>query len=673
MKLLIEIGVEELPAIPFLKEYKNIAPKWSAVLEKYRLQSEFSFEFTPRRFVICHENFASTQSDSLIVQTGAPKSVALKDGAWSKAALSFASKCGISESELKFKEIDGKEVLYFESVQKGEPSKSVLGAMIEEFLGSLNFGRAMRWGEGKFEFIRPLRSVACLLGNDSVEFEIYGVKSELAFFPHRSFGYEKVKFTSAEEYFALLEKHGVILSAQKRKEKILAEFKEIESANGVTIEIDEDLLSEVVAITEHPTALLGSFEAEFLAVPKEVIITSMKENQRYFPVFKNGKLSNHFVVASNAITDDNSLIVRGNEKVLRARLSDAMFFWQSDLKSGLNPEKLKSVSYLSGLGSIYDKQVREISVAKEIAKFWDKELKAEFGGDYTSALEEAIMLSKADLLSTMVGEFSELQGIMGSYYAAHAGKDKLISRAIYEQYLPNSEDSELPAGVFSSLVAVATKFESLAGLFSINKIPSGNKDPYALRRAAAGIIKIVQNLGLNLDLGALVKNVAVQYSGLDSDKLLDFIKDRLYAIYDVNPSIIKACLNSGEDDIKALGSAIMALDKISKDDKFKDNFDTFKRLSNIIKDEKIGAVDEALFQNEAESELNSAFKAISVSQNEPESYLNALFGLKDKIDMFFEKVMINVDDKAIRANRIANVGQIYNAFKKIADIKEISF
>ena len=675
MELLIEIGVEELPAIPFLKERANIAPKWRAVLEANRINSDFRFEFSPRRFVLFHEDFPQRGDDAQIVSTGAPKSVALKDGAWSPAALSFAKKCGISESELEFRQIGGKEVLYHAAVQKGRDSCDILGEMIEEFLRSLNFGRAMRWGSGEFEFIRPIRSIACVLGGQNVDFEIYGVRSAAAFFPHRKFGYEAIKFKDAADYFALLERNGVILSEQKRKDKILSEFAKLEKKHGFKIEVDPALLDEVTAITEYPTALLGSFERDFLSVPKEVIITSMKENQRYFPVFEDKNLSNHFVVVSNAITDDDELVIRGNEKVLRARLSDAMFFWKSDLQAEFSPEKLKQISYMQALGSVYDKQVRELAVARALSVDYATQIEADIGKkDFAQDIENAVMFSKADLSSTMVGEFSELQGIMGSYYAAHAGLADHVCRAIREQYLPSGEDSELPSGVFSSVIAVAMKFETLLGLFSINKVPSGNKDPYALRRAATGLIKILLNQGLSFDANALAQKLAPNYKKFDISKLLDFIKDRLYGIFDeINPSVIKACIASGENDLLLLSKAIKALGEIAAAADFGENFATFKRLANIIKDEKIGAVDENLFEHDAERALNAAFRAIKLNENDVSGYLHSLFGLKGVIDDFFDNVMINVQDTAIRANRIANIGQIYRAFLQFADIKEIGF
>ena len=365
-ELLLEIGVEELPAIPFLRELPNINAKWQAVLEKYNIRSEFKFYYTPRRLVFFHEKFPLAQPDSVASFVGAPKQVALKDGAFTKAALSFANKCGISESELKFKEIDGKEVLYYEKEVKGELVAKIMGDMVEEFLKSLSFGKSMRWGNGEFEFIRPIRSFLCLLGDEVIKFNKFGVESSNSTYPHRSISYDKIKISNIKEYFEGSKSRGIVLEADEREKIILDEFEKISQKSGLKIEIDKELLAEVVAITEYPTALLGSFEEEFLEVPSEVIITSMKENQRYFPVFKDGKLANGFVVVSNAITQDYSLIIKGNEKVLRARLSDAMFFWQSDLKAEFSPEKLKNITYLKELGSIYEKELRELKVLKNL-------------------------------------------------------------------------------------------------------------------------------------------------------------------------------------------------------------------------------------------------------------------------------------------------------------------
>lgn len=673
MKLLIEIGVEELPAIPFLKELPNIETKWKQILEKYTLDTKFEFFYTPRRLIFSHDEFLDKQPNSIAKNTGAPKNVAWRDGAWTKAALSFANKFGISENELKFKEIDGKEVLYYEEEKIGKNSKEVLGEMINEFLTSLNFGKSMRWGNGEFEFIRPITSIICVLGDENVQMNVFGIKSEKAFFPHRNYGYNKINFDTIDEYFEKLAKNGIMIKPCSRKEKILSEFKALEQQNGINIQLDGELLNEVVAITEYPTALLGKFDSEFLDVPSEVIITSMKVNQRYFPVFKDGKLLNSFIVVGNAISDEYSLIVKGNEKVLRARLSDAMFFWQSDLKTKFSSKMLENVVYMKEIGSIEQKEKSEAKLALTLANLYKNELSKLNISNINELLEKAVMLSKTDLVSLMVGEFSELQGVMGGYYAKHAGEHDLVCTAIQEQYLPTGENSELPSNIFSSLVALSCKLDTLMALFSINKIPTGNKDPYALRRAANGVLRIVLNENLNFDLDAILNEIAPNYVKFNIKTLSDFILDRMITMYDANTSIIKSCINSGQRDIKKLNNAILALDEISKDESFKDKFDTFKRLANIIKKDQISEANPNLFELDAEKNLHDAFKKINLDEQDYKIYLNSLFDLKTSIDNFFDNVMINVDNEAIKTNRIAIIGQIYKAFLKVADIKEISF
>lgn len=672
-ELLIEIGVEELPAIPFLHELANIKPKWLAVLNEYKLDSEFEFYFTPRRLVFFHKNFATIQPDITAEFIGAPRHIAIKDGKFTPAAISFAKKCGIGENELKFKEIDGKEVLYHQSVQKGMQTTDLLGDMVEKFLLSLNFGKSMRWGEGEFAFIRPIRSFLCLLGDEFVSFKKFGVVSQAATYPHRGISYEKIKISSIGDYFSGSKSRGIILNSQDRMDMILDQFKQIENKTGLKIGMDKDLLDEVVAITEYPTVLLGCFEKNFLEVPSEAIITSMKENQRYFPLFKDDKLSNHFVVVSNSLSNDNDLIVKGNEKVLRARLSDAMFFWQSDLGAHFGPEKLKNITYLKELGTLYDKELREVKIAKILAQIYSKELKNEVGDEYEAKLERAVMLSKADLTTAMVYEFTELQGVMGSYYARAKGEEACICKAIKEQYLPDGENAACPSGAFSSIVALSNKLDTLLGLFSIGKIPNGTKDPYALRRAAHGVIKIIQNMNFKFDIRKILNMLKGEYKQFDIGLLEGFFMDRIYTFFNANPSIIKACINSEKRDINELFLAIDALEKISNKPKFKENFSTFKRLSNIIKDTEILPVDENLFENEFEKKLHTNFKNLNSNNGDFESRLNDLFGLKDSIDAFFDNVMINTQDERIKNNRIALIGEIYKEFINIADIKEISF
>lgn len=678
--LLIEIGVEELPAIPFLKELPNIETLWLDILEKNALACEFKFYYTPRRLVLWHEAFPTQQNEREEEFFGAPLSVALKDGEPTPAALGFAKKCGVDFAQVSRAQKDGKEVLYYKKTIAGQSSKVLLQSMIESFIKGLNFGKSMRWGFLEESFIRPIRWIGCMLGDEHVSFSLFGVESTPFSYPHRTISYEPFAYMFAGDYFDRLAERGVVLYPTKREEIILNDFKAIEKQEGVHIEIDEDLLAEVVAITEYPKALIGSFEERFLRLPPEVIITSMKENQRYFPVFKEGKLTNRFIVVSNAISDDYDLIVRGNEKVLRARLSDALFFLDNDLKKGLHYEGLKDITYLDGLGSLLDKELREKEIATYLTNKYTETLLAQNNRLNASILqalmEKSVMFSKSDLLSEMVYEFTELQGLMGYYYANAAGEDELFALALKEQYLPNSEESALPSTLFSAIVALAYKLDSLIALFSIDKIPTGNKDPYALRRAVNGIVKIVLDQGIAFDISKDLKALAQSYKSFDFTVLETFFLERMYQFFDVNPSIITAVISSGERDIVKLSQKIKALAAIVQDDGFKEMFSTFKRVANIIKNMEVNAqisVDEKLFDNSYEKDLYSAFKTtITKHYDSFEENLDALFALKPQIDAFFDNVMVNTEDLSVRANRQNLIASVYNAFKSIADIKEIS-
>ena len=666
--LLIEIGVEELPAIPFLKELPNIEKKWTNILEKNRLLCDFDFYYTPRRLVLWHRNFELSQEDSIVEQFGAPIKIAFKDGEPTGAALGFAKKCGVDLSQLDKIDQGKGEVLYFKKEVKGMNAKDLLNTMVNEFINSLNFGKSMRWGSRTDSFIRPIRSLSILLGEEIVDAELFGVKSSNFSFAHRMVSYEPFTYSFAGDYFCKLDKNGVILYPEERKEKILSQMKDIEARHSVKIDIDEELLEEVVAITEYPTALIGKFDVEFLELPEEVIVTSMKEHQRYFAVYKDDKLTNNFIVVSNSKTDDFGHIISGNEKVLRPRLADGMFFYKNDISNGLSNEGLKKLTFVEGLGSMYEKSEREAKIATYLANLLDVEKK--------ELIEKAVMLSKADLMSEMVFEFTELQGLMGYYYAKLAGEDEAVYTALKEQYLPDGEDSELPSSTFSSIIALAYKLDNLMGLFSVGKIPTGSKDPFGLRRAAAGIVKISIEHKLTIDLPKIIDAMASGYKGLDKKQLIEFFNDRLFKIFDVNPSVLKAVLGSGETDIYKISQKLCALNPIVQSDNFKESATTFKRVANIIKDLDLNcilSIDESLLEEDAERKLVLKYnEIISRSYETYDQELEALFAMKPELDNFFEKVFVNHEDEKIKTNRKNTIALIYLAFKKIADIKEIT-
>ncbi len=667
--LLIEIGVEELPAIPFLKELPNITKKWQTILSTYNLQSQFTFDYTPRRLVFIHENFPIKQPQSKETFYGAPVEIAYKDGKPTNAALGFAKKCSVSIDEITTTNKNGKEVLFYEKDIEGKSAKALLSQMIEKFLQSLHFGKSMRWGNGSKSFIRPVRWLVCMLGEENVSCHLYGVESQKVTFVHRTDTFEPFSFSNIDSYLEALEKHHVIRNADQRRDVINKQFAKIEDTNGVTIEIDHELLEEVVAITEYPTALLGTFDEHFLELPPEVIITSMKEHQRYFPVFKDGKLSNHFVVVSNAVCSDYTQVIQGNEKVLRPRLSDALFFYENDIKNGLSNDGLKNITFMEGLGSIYDKSKRESNIALLLHDKYNLT-------EDIALLQKTVMLEKADLLTDMVYEFTELQGLMGYYYAKIGGEDEALCLALKEQYLPDGEESDLPSTNFSAIVAMSNKLDTILSLFSVGKIPTGTKDPFGLRRAVVGIIKIVQDRGFDFDIKKDLALICQSYNGVDLDKLENFFIERLLHHFDANASVIQAVLQSGERDINELTQKIEALKMIVESDNFKEVASTFKRVANIVKDVELNAdiqVDANLFQEDAERELYTAFSDLK-KQNYSNYHkeLEALFGLKSDIDNFFDTVMVNVEDEILKNNRKNLIATIYKSFRKIAEIKVVT-
>lgn len=664
-QLLIEIGLEELPAIPFLKEQPFIESKWNKILQDNECCVPFQFYSTPRRLCFIHDNFPLKQETKTVEFFGPPYSVAYKEGVATPAAESFAKKCGVSLEQITTTLKDNKEVLYFSCEQEGQETAFLLESMIATFLSSLSFGKAMRWGRLSQTFIRPIRWLCVMMDDTVVAMNIYGVESTATTRPHRSISFDAIAINHTTEYEALLKEGKVIIDPQERRESILNAFIAIEQSQGFCIERDDELLDEVVAITEYPQVLVGTFDESFLMLPPEVIITSMKINQRYFPIFKNGVLTHHFVVVSNAPLGEAQEIIRGNEKVLRARLSDALFFYHNDTAKKLSIEPLKNVVYVEGLGSVYQKALREKAIGAILSELVPHLHRVH--------LEQALTLAKADLCSEMVYEFTELQGIVGYYYALKQGEHQDVALAIKEQYLPEGENSPVASTLMGAICALAIKIDSLWALFSIGKIPSGSKDPFALRRAALGIIRTVIEHKIPLNITTLATAIQPLYKDFDDSSVKIFIKERFIPFFgDINPSIITACLD--EDNLLILSQKIQALHRLSMQETFRENFVTFKRVANISKDinlEDSLDVNPEWFENAEEHALWNSFSAIEFN-NDFDTYLSELFNLKGGLELFFEKCMVNAPDDNLRTNRKHLIARIYKALKTVADIKDIS-
>ncbi len=670
--------------------------KLHALFQKRALEvGNIEVFYTPRRLCLFVKDFPLLTQETKEEFFGPPVKIACnhqdKTQGLNALGLGFYQKLGLKDHQhfqTAFK--NNKEVLYHAKIHAKQPTKDLIMPIVLEFLEGLNFGKSMRWGNVEKSFIRPIHNICVLFNGENfndIEVKEYGFKTKQATKAHRQEGFDFIQVDSSKAYFEVLEKNHVILDPKKREAKILQEIKELEKKHDIIVEIDRDLLDEVVAITEYPTALLGEFDKAFLKLPSEIITTSMKENQRYFATFcqksqeESPTLHNGFIVVSNAISKDKQKIILGNQKVLKARLSDAVFFYENDLKKPLNAP-LESVVFVQGLGTLKDKMERESIIAQYLVQKYLSSLNMPL----EKALElvkRAVQIAKADLLSEVVYEFSELQGIMGYYYALKQNENELVALSVKEQYLPASENAPLPSSVFSSIVALSLKIDSLFSLFSVGKIPSGSKDPFALRRLSFGLLKIIAHYGLGFDLKADLKNLFEKvgvYQSFDLEILEKFLLERFNNLIDCNPSIIRSVLNTNERDIVTIIQKVKALKRFLDDPKNAQKkellFSAFKRLANINKDRNPNEKSEFsiyLFKEPKEHALFEAFNAIKTSTFESlDSKIEAYFGLHAPLEEYFKSVLVMDKDIEIQKNRKNFLWDVYQSFLEIGDIKEIA-
>lgn len=672
--LLIEIFTEELPFSGVKKEINNILPKFKNILKKYNLDSEIELFWTPRRLIITSNNFPIKQPNSTKEFFGPPLEIAYNtNNEPTNATFGFLKKLNISLNQVQTKLKDNKECLYYSYEEVGKESRELLESIISEWLMDLNFGKSMLWGSVEESFIRPIRNIFILLDNKPLKIETLEKKYQFTqsntIIPHRSNIKDKynTEIKNLESYFNFLKNNGVIYNQNERKEKILNEIKQIEQANNIKVELDLELLDEIVAITEYPTAMLGEFDKKFLALPKEVIITSMKINQKYFATYNsNGILSNNFIVVCNSIIKSAfSEVIKGNMRVLKARLEDALFFYQNDLLSFNQNEtdlELKNIEFIQDSGSIFDKVKREKEIAKIIIQ------NNSISKESEKIILDSIEISKNDLLSEMVGEFGELQGIMSSYYT----NNKALKIPLKEQYLPLGEDTNVPSCIEGAIISISNKLDLILSLFALNKIPSGSKDPFALRRSASGIIKIILLFNINFDFNKILESLKNNYKEIDNKKIENFFYERMEGALRVNQSIINAALRANESDIAKLIANIKALHSITNSE-HKNAFKIiFKRVANILSDIDAKEIDTNLLELDEEKNLYKKlqdFKSLNLTS--PQNRIDALLDFKDALEMYFDKVMINVSDKTLRENRILLIKSIYEEFFKVGDIKEI--
>ena len=678
---LVEIGTEELPP----KALKTLATSFADNVEAELNQAGLTFDkiewfAAPRRLAVKVLNLATQQPSKEIEKRGPAVSAAFDaEGKPTKAAEGWACGCGIAVDQAERIATDKGEWLVHRAKIEGQPTKNLLNAIVANALAKLPIPKPMRWADKTVQFIRPVHTVTMLLGDELIEGEILGVASARTIRGHRFLGEKEFEIQHADQYPQLLrEKGSVVADFNERKAEILAKSQAKATALGGVADIEESLLEEVTSLVEYPNVLAAKFEERFLAVPAEALVYTMKGDQKYFPIYdKDGKLLPHFIFVSNINPEDPTAIIEGNEKVVRPRLTDAEFFFKTDLKQKLVDRlpRLETVLFQQQLGTLKDKTDRIEQLAGEIAK--------QIGADEAKA-KRAGLLSKCDLMTNMVFEFTDTQGVMGMHYARHDGEDEEVAVALNEQYMPRFAGDELPKSLVASAVALADKFDTLTGIFGIGQAPKGSADPFALRRAALGALRIIVEKNLPLDLEDLVKKSAALFGDKLTNQnvvadVVDFMLGRFRAWYQdegIAVDVIQAVLARRPTRPADFDARVRAVSHFRTLDSAEALAAANKRVSNILAkaDAAIGEINLTACVEPAEKALAEAVLALRtevqplIAQGDYTTVLDKLANLRAPVDSFFDNVMVNAEDPALRQNRLAILNTLQGLFLQVADI-----
>ena len=684
--LLIELGTEELPP----KSLKTLGTAFAktafeSLLESQLVEQETQYTWmaAPRRLAVIIPAVAVKQPDQEVERKGPAIQAAYKDdGSPTPAALGFAKSCGVALEELDRMKTNKGEWLYFKQTVAGKDAIELIQNAINSANKQLPIAKRMRWGDSDVEFVRPVHWLIVLHGSEIVPAEIFNLKSGNQSRGHRFHSENNILISSADTYISTMREQGYVIADFNERQSLVK--KQItalaKSVNGV-IEDDQSLLDEVTGLVEFPHALLGTIDSHFLDVPQESLVSSMRDHQKYFHILDSGgKLLPYFITVSNIDSKDIERITSGNERVLRARLSDAEFFWNTDQKVSLEDRlpALKNVLYHAKLGSVFEKTQRLESLSASIA--------AMLNADQAIAARGG-KLAKADLVSNMVGEFSDLQGIMGHYYADKGGEHKLVGEAIEQHYWPKFSGDSLPVSPEAQAVSLAEKLDSLVGLYGVGEIPTGDKDPYGLRRAALGILRILIEKKQSIALPELVNAAANSYAsqGVEISQesqlsIIEFIQERFKALYQsegIATKLINAVLACNPEKPTDFDARLHAIEHFIELPEASELAAANKRISNILKKtnlNKLSAVDESLFHEEAEKTLANAINNIEKQCQalfDAGSYtegLKQLATLRDSVDGFFDNVMVMADDEKVRNNRLSLLRQLQSLFLRVADI-----
>jgi glycyl-tRNA synthetase beta chain len=672
---LVELGTEELPP-KALKTLSNAFTKGitAGLTEAGVSFGEVKSYASPRRLAVLISGLDDKQADREIEKRG--PSVKAPE----KAVEGFARSCGVTADQLEKIETNKGEYFNFKATEEGKATASLLPALVETSLNKLPIPKRMRWGASRIEFVRPVHWLVMLFGDEVVDCEILGLKSGRKTRGHRFHYNQNIELITPAEYATSLESPGMVIADYEIRKAMINEQVQAEGNKlNAVAQIDEDLLDEVTALNEWPVALTGRFEERFLDVPSQALISSMKEHQKYFHhLDADGNLLPNFTTICNIVSNDPQQVIEGNEKVIRPRLSDAAFFFETDKKTTLESrvEKLKSIVFQKDLGTVHDKASRISALSGKIA--------TALGEDQSKA-ERAGLLAKTDLLTDMVYEFTDLQGLMGYHYALNDGEDNDVALAQNEQYMPRFAGDELPQSAPGIAVAIADRLDTLTGLFGINQPPTGSKDPFALRRAALGVLRIIVERNLDLDLRELLKIAADNHNSLPArdaleDKVLDFMLERFRAWYedaDINAEVFLAVLALKPSRPLDFDRRVKAVNHFRSLPEAEALAAANKRVSNILSKQGVtgtAEVDTALLTEAAEKALAAEIEAQKASlaplfaEGKYQESLESLSSLRVSVDAFFEDVMVMADDEAVKNNRLALLSQLRALFLGVADI-----
>lgn len=684
---LLEIGLEEMPAHVVTPSINELAEKTEKYLKENRISFDKVQKFsTPRRLALEISGLADKQPD-IDEEVKGPAEKIAKDaeGNWSKAAIGFTRGQGLTPDDITFKDIKGTNYVFVNKHVTGKPVTDVLSSLID-VVADMNFPTMMKWGTNKFQFIRPIKWIVALLDTEVVPMELVGVKSGRKSLGHRFLGNE-VSIANAADYETDLNKEFVIVDADKRKAKIKAQIEAIANENNWKVKIDDDLLEEVNNLVEYPTSFYGTFDKRFLDIPREVLITSMRNHQRFFYVEnQDGKLLPFFISVRNGNSDFIENVIKGNEKVLAARLYDAEFFYQEDQNHDIDyfVNKLKNVTFHDKISTVYEKMQRVQVISRLIGK------KVGLNDSQLADLQRAAEIYKFDLVTGMVGEFSELQGVMGEKYALLFGEKPEVAVAIREHYMPISANGELPQSRIGAVLAVADKLDTVMTFFAAGMIPSGSNDPYALRRQAAGIVNIVDNQKWRLPLDSLMEKIItdentaqvapkVDQKPIIKDVIL-FIKERIKRVLraaKIKFDLVDAAVNATSTDILCNINSAKVLNNHKEDADFKAVIEALTRVERISNKSDFKAtdlfVDPALFENESELKMNAEVDRLSTDFEKLTAAddFSKLASLEPVIKEYFDKTMVMAKDETVKENRLKELTKLARMINYFAEVDKI--